>query len=154
MIPYIDCGAGINVHDGQIIEAGGRVVVWVPGRACLLCAKEFIPQIAAEELESLEEREFRRRHGYVAGANIEEPAVISLNGTVASIAVSEFLALVTGFRPSRHCTYYDMLEQSAVPRIVHQDGKCTACAFEGVGDKANIERYSKLGLPVDIPRLW
>jgi len=63
MIPYLDCGVGINVRNGDIIEAGGRVVVWVPGRPCLLCSKEFIPRIAAEELESPEEREFRRRYG-------------------------------------------------------------------------------------------
>jgi len=153
MIPLIDCGAGIEVRDGHIIEIGGRVIVWMPGRPCLLCAKEFVPRIAAEELESPEEKEFRQRHGYIAGADVKEPAVISLNGTVASIAVSEFLALVTGFKPSQHYTYYDMLEQRVVPRIVSKDRMCTACALEGIGDKASIDRYSRQGLPCDIPRI-
>lgn len=153
MIPYLDCGAGINVRNGDIVEAGGRVVVWVPGRPCLLCSKEFIPRIAAEELESPEEREFRRRYGYITGADVKEPAVISLNGTIASLAVTELLALVTGFRASQHYTIYDMLQQELAQRIVYQDKDCTVCASEGLGDKSVIERYSNQGLPLDIPIL-
>ncbi|MCH8848064.1 MAG: hypothetical protein IIC32_03710 [Chloroflexi bacterium] len=105
LVPYIDSGVGITVEEGRVTEAGGRVVVWVPGRPCLLCCNEVNTRIAAEELESPEEREFRQRHGYVEGANLPEPAIISLNGTVASLAVTEFLGLVTGFRPSNHYTY-------------------------------------------------
>lgn len=153
MIPYLDCGAGINVHNGEIVEAGGRVVVWVPGRPCLLCAREFIPRIAAEELESREEREFRRKYGYVSGADVKEPAVISLNGTIASLAVTELLALVTGFRASRHYTIYDMLQQEVAHRTVYKDRECIACALEGLGDMSRIERYSNQGLPLDVPVL-
>ena len=65
LVPYIDSGVGITVEGGRITEAGGRVVVWVPGRPCLLCCKEISTRIAAEELESPQEREFRQRHGYV-----------------------------------------------------------------------------------------
>lgn len=151
--PYIDCGVGIAVQDGTITEAGGRVVVWVPGKPCLLCAREFNPRTAAEELESPQEREFRRLHGYVTGTNIPEPAVISLNGTVASLAVTEFLALVTGFRAARYYTYYDLLEERAGPRIVSHNSHCTACSLVALGDLANIERYSRQGLPTDLPKI-
>lgn len=151
-VPYIDCGVGIETRDERIVEAGGRVIVWIPGRACLLCAKEINARIAAEELESPEERQFRQKHGYVAGSDIPEPAVISLNGTIASLAATEFLAFVTGFRESRHYTFYDMLEQRIVPRIVKKDDKCLACNISGRGDRADINRYSRTGLPTDLPR--
>ena len=151
LTPYIDCGVGITADKGQISEAGGRVVVWVPGRPCLLCCKEFRHEVAAEELESEQERVFRIRNGYVSGEVITEPAVMSLNGTVASLAVTEFLALVTGFRASGHYCYYDMLAQRVGPRIVRMNQKCVACATEGLGESANIERYSKIGLPRDLP---
>lgn len=153
LIPYIDCGVGIEVEEGKITQAGGRVVVWVPDRPCLLCAKEVNTRIAAEELESPEEREFRRQHGYVAGGDAPAPAVISLNGTVASLAVTGFLALVTGFRASSHYTYYDMLEQRVGLRIVKKEDRCTACALRGLGDKANLFRYSRVGLPDDLPKV-
>jgi molybdopterin/thiamine biosynthesis adenylyltransferase len=140
LVPYIDCGAGIQVEAHRLKEAGGKVSVWTPGRPCLLCAKDLSPRIAAEELESEKEREFRQRHGYVAGAQVPEPAVISLNSAIASVAVTEFLALVAGLRPARQYTYYDMLEQRVGPRIVARDGRCTVCAVEGLGDLANVER--------------
>lgn len=153
LIPYVDCGVGINVLEGGMAEAGGRVVVWTPGRPCLLCSKEINPRIAAEELESQQEVEYRKQHGYVAGANLPEPAVISLNGTIASLAVTEFLALVTGFRDSRHYSYYDLLEQRVGQRNVKQDDHCIACALQGLGDRAQVERFERIGLPTDIPAI-
>ena len=125
--------------------------MWVPGRPCLLCCGEFRPDIAAEELESPAQREFRQRNGYVSGQHVAEPAVISLNGTVASVAVTEFLSLVTGFRPSGHYVYYDMLEQRVGPRIVKRNLTCVVCGLEGTGDSANLARYARTGIPSDIP---
>ena len=151
LVPYIDFGVGINVDEGRISGAGGRVVVWVPGRPCLLCSREFRPDIAAEELESSAQQAFRRKEGYVSGHSLPEPAVMSLNGTVASLGVTEFLALVTGFRPSNHYAYYDMLDQRVGPRIVKRNPTCVVCALEGVAGSANLTRYSRIGIPDDIP---
>ena len=145
-IPYIDCGTGINAPDGSIDHAGGRVIAWVPGRPCLLCCREIDRAAAAAELESDEQRAFRRREGYVTGADVPEPAVISLNGTVASLAVTEFLALVTGFRAAKHYTYYDMLDQRVGPRLVERDPQCYTCSLEGIGDGADLARYGRVGL--------
>ena len=94
----------------------------------MLCCREIDRAVAAAEIESDEQRAFRRREGYVTGANITEPAVISLNGTVASLAVTEFLALVTGYRPAKHYTYYDMLDQRVGPRLVERDPRCFTCS--------------------------
>jgi hypothetical protein len=69
------------------------------------------------------------------------PSVISLNATVASIAVTEFLALATGVRQSQYYTYYDMLEQRMGPRIVQANGNCVACAVVALGDRVNMRRY-------------
>ena len=153
MVPYIDCGVGIDAPDGTIREAGGQTIVWVPGRPCLLCGGEIDLTIAAEELESPEQQGFRRRHGYVAGTTVPEPAVMSLNGVIASLAVTEFLALVAGFRPSNYYTYYDMLEQRVGPRLVQRAPAYVACSLEGAGGQADLERFSRQGLPADAPRL-
>ena len=140
-VPYIDSGVGIAAIEGRIAEAGGRVIVWVPGRPCLLCAAEIDVRIAAEELENEDQRRFRREHGYVSGADVPAPSVISLNATVASIAVTEFLALATGVRQSQCYTYYDLLEQRMGPRIVRANDNCVACAVAAFGDRVNIQRY-------------
>ena len=146
-IPYVDCGSGIIAPDGSMESVGGRVIVWTPGRPCLLCCGEIDRAAAAAELESDEQRAFRRREGYVTGADVSEPAVVSLNGTVASLAVTEFLALVTGFRPVNHYTYYDMLGQRVGPRLVERDPRCFTCSLGGIGDDANLARYNRVGLP-------
>lgn len=152
LLPYVDCGVGISVSADAIEVAGGRVVVWTPGRACLLCCTgDIIPAVAAMELESPGEQEFRRLRGYIMGADVPEPAVISLNGTIASMAVTEFLALTTGFRASSHYKIYNMLEQSIVSRRVSRVPQCVACAAEGAGDAAGLERYARRDLPTDLP---
>jgi molybdopterin/thiamine biosynthesis adenylyltransferase len=151
LIPYIDCGVGIEAKGGNIMDAGGRVVVWVPGQPCLLCTGEINPRVAAEELESPEQQKFRKEYGYVSGAHVSEPAVISLNGTIASLAVTEFLSLATGFKEARHYIFYDMIEQRIVSRSVKRDERCLACGIVGMGDKAAVLRYARIGLPTDLP---
>jgi len=151
LVPYIDCGVGIQAGPEGVSEAGGKVSVWTIDRPCLLCTRDLNPRIAAEELESDDERKFRQQHGYVADAHVPEPAVISLNSTVASLAVTEFLAVVAGVRPSHPYTYYDLMEGRVAQRIVKRDDSCVACAVQGLGDRADLDRYSRLGLPQDIP---
>ena len=150
-IPYIDCGSGIDAPEGRMSAAGGQVVVWVPGRPCLLCCGEIDRAIAAEELESEDLRAFRRERGYISGSDIPEPSVISLNGTVASLAVTEFIALLTGFRPANHYTYYDMFNQGVGQRLVKRNPLCFTCSTEGTGDSANVKRYSRIAVPMDLP---
>jgi hypothetical protein len=51
--------------------------------------------------------------GYISGQNIPNPSVISLNGVVASLAVTEFISLLTDFeRRKEKWTYqvYDILK--------------------------------------------
>lgn len=158
MIPYIDCAFGINFENGVIKEAGGRVILVQPEGPCLLCCKEIDIKAASDDLAPQEELEVRKSQGYVSGADVPSPSVISLDGIVASLAVTEFFALVTGFRPARTYTFYDMLEhgmleQPIVHRLVKPDPKCVACAIRGLGDKANIARYAQTHIPKDIPQI-
>jgi molybdopterin/thiamine biosynthesis adenylyltransferase len=152
MIPYIDCAFGINAENDVIREVGGRVILVQPDGPCLLCCKEINIKAASDDLATPEELEVRKSQGYVSGADVPSPSVISLDGTVASLAVTEFLALVTGFRPARTYTFYDMLEQPIVPRLVKSDPKCVACSMKGLGDKANVKRYVQTQIPKDIPQ--
>ena len=122
-----------------------------PSRPCLICCGQINTRVAAEELESSQEQEFRREHGYVEGDNIPEPAVISLNSTLASMAITEFLALITGFRQTKEFVLYDMLEQTMPRLLVRKSNGCVACTLSGLGDGANVIRYSRGELPADIP---
>lgn len=153
LIPLIDCGVGVGVGDGRVTEAGGRVMVVHPDGPCLLCAKEVNWKEASNDLASPEELEMRRKLGYVSAEEVLSPSVVSLNGTIASIACTEFMAMVTGIRAAKKFTFYDMLEQTIVRRIVKPDPKCYHCSMKAIGDKANIYRYSSTSRPKDLPNI-
>ncbi len=140
----------INRHDFQ--EFGGRVIVACPGDFCLLCAGQIDLETARQELESPTEKIYRKKIGYGLGPGIPDPAVISLNGVIAGLAVTEFLMLVTGLRlPNRRVTYKGM---RGVFRDCRDEKRadCWVCnSLVGQGKKANINRYLKKSLPADLP---
>jgi molybdopterin/thiamine biosynthesis adenylyltransferase len=144
LIPYIDCGTGIDAEDGKISSAGGQITVVLPNGPCLLCAKMISHKEAAENLQSDEVRENQKKAGYVSGADVKAPSVVSLNGVISSIAVTEFIKLITEVEPPRTVTAYDMLERkdpAIVKRLVDIDEKCLHHSFVGIGDKIHLERY-------------
>lgn len=108
-IPYIDVATGIDAESGSY---GGRVLVAGDARGCLHCHGE------------LDQNEIRRAtmtdeelavEAMIYGIPVEQlrgtgPSVVSLNGVVASVAVTEAMALVTGLRnPHKWQTYYGNL---------------------------------------------
>ncbi|MGH9921780.1 MAG: HesA/MoeB/ThiF family protein [Nitrososphaerales archaeon] len=144
LIPYIDCGSGINVEDGKVVEAGGQVMVVRPNGPCLLCADMINQKEASENLQPETVKENQKRVGYVSNANVPAPSVVSLNGVIASVAVTEFIKLVIEVEVSRIFTAYDMLEKrepAIVKRQIDVDAKCLHHSFIGIGDKIHLERY-------------
>jgi len=155
LLPYIDCGVGITVDDGIITSIGGRVMTILPDGPCLLCAQEIDRGTALQDLETEAQHAARRRAGYVTGAVVPEPSVVALDGVVASLAVNEAIALLTGWRaPMPGQVYYgDGRATPCVRRLTCQDPRCVVCATGlGTGDASRIERYARKTLPKDLPR--
>ncbi len=142
MIPYFDSAFGIHTEHSVIEEAGGRVVLVLPDEPCLLCCKDIDISEASYFLASPEEQLFREKRGYVSGTIVPSPSVISLDGIVASIAVTEFLALITGIREAILYSSYDFLKQLLNKRIVKKNPKCIHCSLAGFGDNSEIMRYA------------
>jgi hypothetical protein len=139
----------LDPEEGRIVEIGGRVVLALPGRFCLDCAGEIDMERAKYELLSQEERETRRAHGYGLGMQAPAPAVVSLNGVVANLALTEFLFMVTGFREPnrylRYCAYReaDPLSGKVTIRTDQRRKDCYTCGYlVGKRDEANIFRYA------------
>jgi molybdopterin/thiamine biosynthesis adenylyltransferase len=86
---------------------GGRVV-FCDGNGCLVCLKLLDQeQIALDGMSASDREADRRIYGVDRGALHQAgPSVVSVNGVVASLAVTEFMVHVTGLRkPIRQLTY-------------------------------------------------
>lgn len=103
LIPCIDMGNVIAVADGAITHITGRVQMLAPGLACFTCGGLLNGNEVRRDMMSKAER---RQDPYLVGAREPAPAVMSLNGTIVSLAVTMFLAAVAGLpSPARHLLY-------------------------------------------------
>lgn len=150
----IDCATEIDPDQGKTGTFGGRVIVARPGDFCLWCADQIDREVAKQELESSEEKAYRINHGYGLGDTVPAPAVISLNMIIASLAVTEFLMLITGIRePERMLTYKGMERGKVVVSNNLKKAGCLICDYlKGKKDKAELGRYIKSNLPKDLPK--
>lgn len=97
-VPVIDLGTVFRVDgSGSIVSDAGRVVIIGPDRPCLGCWGHI--DVNAIRIESLspEDLENEINEGYIDGANVTQPSVISFNTYIAGAGVTELLRLVTGF---------------------------------------------------------
>jgi molybdopterin/thiamine biosynthesis adenylyltransferase len=93
LIPMIDIGIEIALNrgrSGEIVGVPGRVTKVLPDGPCLRCQG-----VVSDEL--LERERSGRPTGYAGDATLPDPAVVTLNGVVASLAATEVLQLVTSF---------------------------------------------------------
>lgn len=131
-VPVIDVGMQITPARSQeeraIASAGGQIVTSVPGAACFWCMN-----FLSEDLLT------RERTDYANGARAYEQQVVSINGLLASQAVTNMLALFAGFAgPGGMTRYisYNALEQTMRPHpnlvgVVLDN--CSHFAPEGAG---------------------
>lgn len=153
-IPLIDCASEIILgHDGNLEYWGGRVLVALPGERCAVCAGQVDLEVARQELETESERRFRANHGYGLGEQFPTPAVVSLNGVVANLAVTEFLVYVTQMRQPAHFLTYKADRGVVISRNNPRNETCYICrAVAGQREAAHVERYLSTDLPQDIPQ--
>jgi hypothetical protein len=106
-IAYID--AATDTHaDGGSLEYGGRVITAGIGPGCLLCLDHLDQRQIRQATMTDEERAADAAiYGVPAGAlDGAGPAVVTINGVVASLAATEAMVHLTGLRaPNKQLTY-------------------------------------------------
>ena len=106
LIPIIDMGVTIAVVDSRITHVYGRVQLLSPGLPCFHCSHLLDSEQVRRDMMTAFERQ---SDPYIPGAAEPAPAVISLNGTVASLAITMLLSTVAGVPGSaRHILYNAM----------------------------------------------
>ena len=99
-LPYFDIGVRLQAvpsgpRKGLIREVCGTVNYLRPGRSSLMSRGLFtMSEVAAAGLRrnDPDAHDQQVKDGYITGAAVQRPAVISVNMFAASLAVNEFLA--------------------------------------------------------------
>ncbi len=128
MIPYIDAGVTIVAAKGSVTHIYGRVQLLSPGLACFACDGLLDSNEVRRDMMTAFERQ---ADPYIQGDREPAPAVMSLNGTVSSLAVTMLLAVVAGVPiVSRHILY-NALASTMRPVRAQQNADCYVCSRSG-----------------------
>lgn len=128
LIPCIDIGTVIASDQGRVTHVAGRAQLLAPGLACLTCSG----LLNAEEVRRDMMNEFERAADpYVLGAREPAPAVISINGTVTSLAVTMLLAVVAGVPGQARYVLYDAIRPQVRSIRATPAENCFVCSKEG-----------------------
>ena len=147
--PYFDLASDI-IEDGT--SYGGRVCVVGDDKGCLVCYDELDLQAAQVDLMSDKQR---KDYADIYGVQLSDlgrvgPSVVSINGVVASLGVTEFMLMATGVprRPSKVLKYYG--ERGVITAPTRSpDPDCYHCtAIRGKTDAAGVQRYLRASTQV------
>lgn len=146
--PYIDIAS--DVTSDQPPEYGGRVMVSIGGKGCLMCYDVLDSDDAQRELSGPEGAKQRAAIYGVDKVLLEGagPSVVSINGLIASLGVTEFMVGVTGVRePAPLQTYRGRAKRFSQPAPgEYPKPDCYYCkGLYGTAAKADVERYVRAG---------
>lgn len=126
-----------------MVDFGGRVVVARPGDFCLSCANQIDFEVAKQELETPATRERRKAFGYGLGEEMEAPSVVSLNGMIANLAVTEFLVMTARLREPNQQLIYRGSSGKVNVQTDKRKEDCYTCGYlVGKREDANIFRFA------------
>jgi hypothetical protein len=145
--PYFDLAS--DIIPGDAPNYGGRICAAWDGNGCIVCWGVLDMEEAQVDLAGPKERSDRDA---IYGVNRQAlgrsgPSVVSVNGVVASLGVTEFMVAVTGLRPpKRLITYYGHMGRVTAP-TEEPAPDCYYCkGIRGRGGAVDVERYVRAGV--------
>lgn len=133
-IPCIDMGVSIVAKGGLVTHITGRVQMLSPSLGCLTCASLLDSDAVRRDLMTDEQR---RADPYFLGSGEPMPAVISLNLTMSSLAITMFLGAVTGIPADARFQIYDGVTGKTRAISEARDPQCIVCSDYGAAGKGN-----------------
>lgn len=134
LIPSIDVGVAIHANNGIVDHVVGRTQMLACGLPCLVCAGWIDANQVRIEMMNLEQR---RADPYFKGEGVPQPAVISLNGTMSSVAITMFLSAVAAIPSQARLILYDAMLGSMRPTVMTPFSECIVCSTSGALARGN-----------------
>lgn len=140
--PLMDISSDTEKQDE--LRYGGRVSFFSKSRGCLLCLRQIDASEAGLELEAPAAANERAAIYGVERAELAEkgPSVVSINGVVASLGVTEYMVETTGLRPAVRLMFYRAHLGKVLVSLDEPAQSCAICdGIRGKRAAADIERY-------------
>lgn len=129
LVPAVDVGVSVSATAGIVNAITGRTQMIGPGMPCLLCCNALNANRIRQELMTPAQR---AADPYFIGDAVKQPAVISINSTMVSLAVSMFLSAFTGVPANARWLSYDGMSGTTRPLATSPDPDCEVCGADGV----------------------
>lgn len=158
LIPYVDAGVVIETTTtadetaaeddaeppGRVDTMEGYIQLILPGaNACFDCLDRGDPEAARIERLSDEERAEELERGYIDETDLSpEPAVVPLNGIVASKTVQLVAKYVTGYAPPADYLRFEGVDNTLTELTTVPSDRCVTCGDTGIlgrGDRIPTE---------------
>ena len=128
LISCIDVGSTITTSEEAVTGIFGRVQLLGPDQPCLWCSNLLnADEIRRDMMDELE----KKSDPYIQGVRIPAPSVVSLNGTVVSLAISMLLGLVTSIPVNSRHLIYDAMTPRLRSVTTCAKGDCFICSRSG-----------------------
>ncbi len=134
LVPCFDAGLAMVVKDTHLSRVVGRVQMLAPTLACLACTNLLDPELVRLELMTAAER---RADPYFIGARVQQPAVVSLNSLVSSLAVTMFLSAFVGIPLTARYQLYDGIAGHVRAVEATTAPACIVCSRYGALGRGN-----------------
>lgn len=140
-IPSIDMGVSITTKDAAVTYITGRVQMLSPGLGCLVCGNLLDGNVIRREMMNQEQK--NADPYFTSHIGEPQPAVISLNGTISSLAVTMFLGSVTNIPAAARLQFYDGIKGVLRSVVQSQNTSCIVCSQHGALGQGHL-----WGLPI------
>jgi molybdopterin/thiamine biosynthesis adenylyltransferase len=140
-IPFFDVASEIITESS---EYGGHVVSVVDGQACLFCLDLINSVEANKHLQNAEARkDWKAIYGIEKNVLGDTgPSVVSINGIMASMVVTEFMLRATGIRDSKRFLIYRGSRGIVAENKDSPNADCYYCkCIRGKSEKSDVDRY-------------
>jgi len=130
-VPVLDLGVELQAKGAM----GGRVAWLAPGGACLWCMGVLDSETVRIEQLPPARRQDEEVRGYIRGIEEPAPAVVSINGVIASLGVTEMLARLTGFAgasPRSSLLMYRLADGVVRRTSPKPEPDCPTCSARGI----------------------
>ena len=148
LIPYVDAGVVIETTDtadelaveddagpaSRVDTMEGYIQFIMPGaNACFDCLDRGDKEAARIERLSKVEREEELERGYIEETDLSpEPAVVPLNGIVASKTVQLVAKYITGYAPPADYLRFEGVDNTLTELTTVPSDRCTTCGDTGI----------------------